>query len=104
MATKKEWTKTESFDVLKTGDITWKRIWTNPRENTRREKGVTCMSKTMKVDLVGVLRRHALLLGKYGTVDGADTAKLLREAAKAIETLRLLHWGTKTEEEPCVKT
>lgn len=50
------------------------------------------MPKTLKVDLVGVLRRHARFIGKYGAVDGAETAKLLREAAKAIEVLRALRW------------
>jgi len=46
-------------------------------------------------DLVSVLRKHALLLsGNIIEVDRKDTAKLLNKAAKAIEALRLLKWGS----------
>ncbi len=67
------------------------------------------MHQPIEVDLVDVLRRHATVLTAKGIppnkppgVPCEETAKLLREAAKAIEALRVLHWGMK--EEPCAKT
>lgn len=61
------------------------------------------MPKTVQVDLIGVLRKHALLLRAGVVVPPKDTAKMLLDAADAIEILRALHWGVK-EEETCAKT